>query len=93
MPLEAQKRAMVTEYDALHYLNDPGHAGAILNQFKGAALDLIVKLNDDPALAAFQIRDQLPALYGYLHDLNRWCYAVIEAPPDGMPESGARKCL
>lgn len=83
-------RAMESEVDALHFLNAPGHGAAILGEVKGYVASLYRNLDDDPLLAAYQIRDQLPKLYASLHQLNQWCYAVIEASPDDLPSSGAR---
>lgn len=81
------------EFDtAQHYLDSPKHADSVLLQLFGLVQSLRQHLNDDPLLAAYQIRDMLPDAYGYLHDLNRWSYAVREATPDDLPTNGARLC-
>lgn len=91
--LAHQKARLEAWDDSLHFLNAPSHASAVLTLIVSITSSVRDSLNDDPALAAYQIRDVLPELYAHLHDLNRWCYAVIEAGPTDIPPKGARLCL
>lgn len=79
--------------DAKHWLNSPGHGAATLREIAGIATKVLRDLDDDPALAACQIYDILPELYGHLHALNTWAYAVRMADPGSIPDHGARDPL
>lgn len=80
----------VANAEALHWINDPRHADACLREVEGKVRHLRRELSDDPALAAYQVRDALRWIHARHLELWWWCQAVIDATPEQVPESGAR---
>lgn len=90
--LERNIQKAVDQVTAEHYINAPGHAAALVEQVSGQLDALRTTGSDDPLLFAYECRDALPRLYGYLHAINQWAYAVTEAEPGDIPETGAQIC-
>lgn len=90
--IEAGKIRYEQYSDARHYINAPSRAHAVLRVLIGDLESLEVSLSDDPALAAYQVRDAAPRIRGNYNELVKWADAVIQAYPDDIPDKGARLC-
>lgn len=87
--LTAIQRSIDNVY-ALHYVNAPGRAHALLAELNGHVRSLLKSKEDDPLLYAYIINDQLPYLARFVIELQKWVRAVIDATPDQLQENGAQ---
>jgi hypothetical protein len=68
----------------------PAHAYTLIRQLKGHYHQLLVKLPDDPLLAAPYILDRLRECEGIQRELKAWAEAVNACDPADSPDHGAR---
>lgn len=77
---------------ALHYINAPDHAAAIVRNLRGHVEALFNSENDDPLLYAYEIRNHIKRMAAFVIALDKWSVAVIDATPEQIQESGAQLC-
>lgn len=82
----------VEQVQAEHYGASPSHAASMLQLLEGHARGCRAALPDDPALAAYLVRDRLPYMIRCLSNLQRWSQEYIDYTPDECPVNGARLC-
>lgn len=80
------------ECEALHYVNAPAHAHALVDQLHGLLSELHSSREDDPLLYACQCLDRLPLIAGLTIAIEKWAVAVNEATPDQIQDHGAQLC-
>ena len=77
---------------AIHYVNAPNHAHAVLRQLRGVLDSLYDKASDDPLLFAYQLQQEMPIAAKFVIDISKWASAVVDTTPDQIPNNGARLC-
>lgn len=75
---------------AMHYVNSPMRANALLLELNGHVRSLLKVKEDDPLLYAYAINDQLPYIARFVIEIQKWVRAVIDATPDQLQETGAQ---
>lgn len=82
----------VEQVSAEHRRSSPSHAAAMLQLLEGHARGCLTSLPDDPALAAYAVRDRLPYMVRCIANLQRWSQEYIDYTPDEIPSGEARLC-
>jgi hypothetical protein len=84
-------RAVQAAYGT-HYYNAENHARENVLRLQGHIRALIDTKEDDPLLYAYLIKDRIAYMAQAVIDIERWSYAVIDATPDQLSETGVQPC-
>lgn len=84
----AERAALYTT--AQHHADHPAWGFTVLAQTVPKLGELLCIYDDDPALAACQIIDVLPAVIPQLTQLLSWARSLNAGDPSDIPEKGAR---
>lgn len=86
-------RNAVVNDTALHYINAPDHAAALIRTLHGNVTELAGLTEEDPLLYAHHVSDRLPKIAGLIIAIQKWSTAVMESTPDQIQDKGAQLCL